>query len=94
MRRVWVAVLTVWALVAMVAVLAWAHGPSGGAPTSASQAVVVKGANGSSHVVLVPAGGVHGTTQTSPGAGGSPISLVQGGAVSSGAVATGAGAGG
>jgi hypothetical protein len=64
MRRVWVAILTVWALIALVAVLAWAHRP-GATPVASGQALIVKGAGGKAHVVLVQPGGVHGTTATS-----------------------------
>ena len=68
MRRVWATVVSVWAVVAIVAVLAWTkvqpQAPvSGTTPT----VVVVKGKNGKQRLVVVQsAGGAHATTQTSP----------------------------
>ena len=69
MRRVWAAVAATWALLAIVAVLAWSHpqtpSPAGG--TATPTVVVVKGKNGKQRlVVLQSAGGAHATTQTSP----------------------------
>lgn len=62
MRSVWAAVLSVWALLALVAVLAWAR-----APTPASQprarVAVVHTAKGVKRVLVAPA--AHATTQTS-----------------------------
>jgi predicted lipid-binding transport protein (Tim44 family) len=70
MRRVWVTVLTVWALLAILAVLAWARHPVAMSAAPASpQVVVVRGANGVSRTVLLPASPAHATTQTSPAAG-------------------------
>lgn len=68
MRRVWATVVSVWAVVAIVAVLAWTKVQSpapinGTTPT----VVVVKGKNGKQRLVVVQsAGGAHATTQTSP----------------------------
>jgi cyanate permease len=66
MRKLWATVLATWALFAVLAVLAWTR------PTTAAQtipaAVVVKGANGTSHLVVVKGGASasHATTRTSP----------------------------
>jgi cyanate permease len=66
MQRVWVVVLSVWAMLAIVAVLAWTSRPA--APPSqaavASQQVLVKGANGKQRLVVVKAP-THATTATS-----------------------------
>jgi len=69
MRRVWATVVSVWAVVAIVAVLAWtkAQAPaplSGATPT----VLVVKGKNGKQQRLVVVQGtaGAHATTQTSP----------------------------
>jgi hypothetical protein len=64
MQRVWVVVLSVWSMLAIVAVLAWSSRPAAPAPQAASQQVVVKGANGKQRVVLVHAA-THATTATS-----------------------------
>jgi cyanate permease len=62
MRRVWASVLTVWALLALVAVIAWTRAPT---PVSQQGArfVVVHTANGPRRLLLAPA--AHATTQTS-----------------------------
>jgi hypothetical protein len=68
MRNVWATILATWALLAVLAVLAWTR-PQ---PTPASQnipsAVVVKGKNGQSQLVVVQGGASpsHATTRTSP----------------------------
>ena len=65
MARIWVVVLSVWAMLAIVAVLAWASHPTvTAAPQVAPQQVVVKGAHGKSHLVVLKAP-VHATTATS-----------------------------
>jgi hypothetical protein len=78
MRRVWAAVVSVWALVAIVGVLAWTRQPSAAPLAQASPTVViVKGANGTARRVVLPAAAVaHATTQTSPGAGGAATAPV------------------
>jgi hypothetical protein len=58
MRRVWIAVLTTWALIAIVAMLAWTHAPLASSPQVGGQTIVVQGPGGAAHVV-------HATTQTS-----------------------------
>ena len=68
MQRVWVAVLSVWALLAMVAVLAWSYHPAAPLPQATPQTLVVKGANGKQQLVVVQgaaAGPAHATTHTS-----------------------------
>ena len=74
MRTVWVTVLSVWALFAVVAVLAWTRQqPVAPASQGIPTAVVVKGSNGKSRLVVVPgttATAAHATTRTSPVAAG------------------------
>lgn len=69
MQRVWTVVLSVWAMLAIVAVLAWSHRPTPAPlPQAAAQTLVVKGPNGTKQlVVLQPSavGAPHATTQTS-----------------------------
>ena len=67
MQRVWVSVPAVWALLAIVAVLAWTHRPLATAQPQSPRAVVVQTANGKRQVVLLaPAvGASHATTHTS-----------------------------
>jgi hypothetical protein len=68
MQRVWTVVLSVWAMLAIVAVLAWSHRP---VPVAAGPSVptyVAKVVNGKTHFVLVQPsslGATHGTTSTS-----------------------------
>lgn len=66
MRAVWAAVLSVWALFGVVAVLAWTRQQP--APTqSTPPTMVVKGKNG--QLLVVPSAS-HATTRTSPVAAG------------------------
>ena len=69
MQRVWVVVLSVWAMLAVVAVLAWSSRPSQPLPASAPQTVVVKGHGAKQRVVVLKAA-THATTATSRVAGG------------------------
>ena len=65
MQRVWIVVMSVWAMLAIVAVLAWASHPVSTASSQlSSQQVVVKGANGKQHLVVLKAP-AHATTSTS-----------------------------
>jgi hypothetical protein len=64
MQRVWVVVLSVWAMLAIVAVLAWSSRPSTPLPAASTQAVVVKGHGGKQRLVVLKAP-VHATTSTS-----------------------------
>lgn len=67
MQRVWVAVLSVWALLAIVAVLAWAQRPRATAQSQSPRTVVVQTANGKRQAVLLAPvlGTSHATTHTS-----------------------------
>ena len=69
MSRVWTVVLSVWAMLAIVAVLAWSHRPvPAPSPQAAARTVVVQTANGKRQLVVVQAGSVgasHATTHTS-----------------------------
>ena len=64
MQRVWVVVLSVWAMLAVVAVLAWSSRPAAPLSTASSQTMVVKGSGGNRHVVVLKAP-AHATTATS-----------------------------
>jgi hypothetical protein len=64
MQRVWVVVLSVWAMLAVVAVLAWSSRPAAPLPAAAAQTVVVKGHNGKQRLVVLKAP-AHATTATS-----------------------------
>ena len=65
MQRVWVVVLSVWAMLAIVAVLAWSSRPAAApTPQLASQQVLVKGQNGKQRLVVLKAP-AHATTSTS-----------------------------
>ena len=69
MQRNWTVVLSVWAMLAIVAVLAWSHRPTPAPPPqAAAQTLVVKGPNGTKQLVVVQPGAVgapHATTATS-----------------------------
>jgi hypothetical protein len=75
MRRIWAAVCTAFAVVAVFAVLAVTHRQPVTTGAAASQVVLVRSATGALVPVTVPGGGAHATTQSSPPAGGS---IVQG----------------
>jgi hypothetical protein len=64
MQRIWVVVLSVWAMLAIVAVLAWSSRPSAPLPPASAQTVVVKGSGGKQHLVVLKAP-AHATTATS-----------------------------
>ncbi len=71
MRAVWATVLSVWALFAVVAFLAWTRQQPTPArtPQAVPGAVIVKGKNGTSRLVVVAGTGstaTHATTRTSP----------------------------
>ena len=69
MQRVWAVVLSVWAMLAIVAFLAWSHGPvTSSATQPAARTLVVKGANGKQQLVVLQPGTAvapHATTSTS-----------------------------
>ena len=65
MQRVWVVVLSVWAMLAIVAVLAWSSRPAAAPPSTVAPAVkFVKGPNGKQRLVVLKAR-AHATTATS-----------------------------
>ena len=64
MQRVWVVVLSVWATLAIVAVLAWSSRPAATLPAPSAQTVVVQGHGGKQRLVVVKASS-HATTATS-----------------------------
>jgi hypothetical protein len=65
MQRIWVVVLSVWAMLAIVAVLAWSSRPVASPPPASAQTVkVVKGPGGKTHLVVLKAP-THATTATS-----------------------------
>ncbi len=70
MRRVWATVVSLWAVLAIIAVLAWTRpAVSSAAPQATPTVLVVKGKNGTQRLVVVKATGTaptHATTQTSP----------------------------
>ena len=71
MRTVWATVLSVWALLAVVAFLAWTRQQPTPAGTSGSipGAVLVKNKNGTTSLVVVSGAGsatTHATTKRSP----------------------------
>ena len=64
MQRIWVVVLSVWAMLAIVAVLAWSSRPAAPLPANSAQTVVVKGHGGKQRLVVLKAP-AHATTSTS-----------------------------
>ena len=69
MQRVWVVVLSVWAMLAIVAVLAWSSHSAAPLPAAAAQTVIVKGHGGKQRLVVAKAP-THATTSTSAVVGG------------------------
>ena len=65
MQRVWVVVLSVWAMLAIVAVLAWSSRPLAAPPPATAQTLVVKGPHGKQQLVVLQPGPTHATTATS-----------------------------
>ncbi len=68
MRALWATVLATWALFTVLAVLAWTRPQPAASPQPIPAAVVVKGKNGTSNLVVVKGGAStsHATTRTSP----------------------------
>jgi hypothetical protein len=64
MQRVWVVVMSVWAMLAIVAVLAWSSRPPVPLPAASVQTVVVKGPGGKQRLIVLKAP-AHATTATS-----------------------------
>lgn len=76
MRRVWAAVITVWATLAVVAALAWSHQPVAGAQQATPVTILVPGKSGAKphlmRVLVLPAGSAaHSATHSSQSPGGS-----------------------
>jgi cyanate permease len=69
MQRVWTIAISVWAMLAIVAVLAWSHRPAlASSPQPTAQSFVIRTVNGKPQLVLVhngALGATHGTTSTS-----------------------------
>ena len=63
MQRIWVVVLSVWAMLAIVAFLAWSHPALAPSAQPAAQTLVLKSVNGKQQLVSVAA--PHATTATS-----------------------------
>ena len=68
MRRVWAAVLSVWATIAIVGVLAWTNAPLRSAVQSTPQTLTVVSKNGKQQRVVVSSStaAAHATTHASP----------------------------
>ena len=69
MRRVWAAVVAVWATLAVVGVLAWTQAQPARVAQGAPTVLVVKGKSGTSRFVVASQAGTgapHATTHTSP----------------------------
>ncbi len=65
MQRIWVVVLSVWAMLAIVAVLAWSSRPVASPPPAPAQSVKVVTAPGGKHHLVVLKAPTHATTATS-----------------------------
>lgn len=65
MQRVWVVVLSVWAMLAIVAVLAWSSRPTASPQPASSQTVKVVKRPGGKQRILVLKTPAHATTATS-----------------------------
>jgi hypothetical protein len=73
MRRVWAAVTSVWALLAILGVLAWTHPPVQPARSGGANVVVIKGKGAAARAVVLHGGSAlapHTTTHSSPPPGG------------------------
>ncbi len=71
MRRVWASVISVWAMLAIVGVLAWTRPPTPRpAVQPAATTLILRGKNGATQRVLLVGNATstaaHATTQTSP----------------------------
>jgi hypothetical protein len=64
MLRIWLVVLSVWAMLAIVAVLAWSSRPAIPLSSTSAQTMVVKGPGGKQRLVVLKAP-AHATTATS-----------------------------
>jgi len=77
MRRIWAAVCTAFAVVAVFAVLAVTHRQSITSAAGGSQVTLVRSSSGALVPVTLPGSSVHATTSSSPSAGGT-TQFVQG----------------
>lgn len=77
MQRVWAAICTAWAVIAVFAVLAVTHNQSTPSASAANPVVLVRSATGALVPVSLP-NGAHATTQSSPGAAGSVLQTANG----------------
>jgi cyanate permease len=68
LRSIWATIFATWALFAVLAVLAWTRPQPTTIQQNIPSAVVVKGKNGKSQLVVVQGGAStsHATTRTSP----------------------------
>jgi cyanate permease len=68
MRNIWATIFATWALFGVLAILAWTRPQPTNSPQAVPTAVVVKGKNGKSQIVVVqsPSSASHATTRTSP----------------------------
>jgi hypothetical protein len=70
MRRIWAAVLAVWATLAIIAALAWSHPTTAQGPQATPVTIFVPGKHGRPHAVRVlvsaPGTATHASTHTSP----------------------------
>ena len=64
MQRIWIVVLSVWAMLAIVAVLAWSSRPAPPLASPSAQTMVVQGHGGKQRLVVLKAP-AHATTATS-----------------------------
>jgi hypothetical protein len=77
MQRVWAAICTAWAVIAVFAVLAVTHNRPTPSASAANPVVLVRSANGALVPVSLPSG-AHATTQSSPASGGSLVQTANG----------------
>ena len=67
MRKIWATIFATWSLFAVLALLAWTRPQATASVQTVPTAVVVKGKNGQSHLVVVKGAATsHATTRTSP----------------------------
>jgi hypothetical protein len=66
MRRAWSTVAALWAMLAIVAVLAWTRQAPSPLPAASRTVLVVKGKHGLQRLVVQASPAAHATTQTSP----------------------------
>lgn len=68
MRTIWATIFATWALFGVLAILAWTRPQPTNSPQAIPTAVVVKGKNGKSQIVVVQSSSSasHATTRTSP----------------------------